>query len=105
MTVELNAEQKLYATMIANALYASGIMGTLEAQISEGIKQGKVTIAEASDHKRLLAANAAKSMALGIEAALRTLEQEGYQIVRVETSDQSSDGGVGTVPRGEHGTS
>ena len=86
-------EQELHAKMIANAMHASGIMGTLENQIQEGIKAGKVSIAEAQEHRRLLAANAARSMAMGIEAALRTLANEGFEIVKRDSGDSGERAG------------
>lgn len=95
---ELSHEDYIHAKMVAAAMQASGVFGTLEAQIQEGIKTGKVTIAQAAEHKKTLAANAARTMAMGIEAALNVLNQEGYQIVRVEKNNQSSGDGTGPVP-------
>lgn len=91
-------EEVLHAKMVANAMQSSGIMAQITGQVDQAVKDGKVTIADSVVHKRMLAANAAKAMALGIEAALRTLHEEGFEIVRVEKADPVGGDGTGALP-------
>lgn len=91
-------EELVHAEMVANAIQASGIMSQITNQVDEAVKAGKVTIAESVVHKKMLVTNSAKAMALGIEAALRTLNDKGYQIVRMEKADPVGADGTGAPP-------
>ena len=96
-------EELLHAKMVANAMQTSGIMAQINGQVDHAVKEGKVTIADSVVHKRMLVTNAAKAMALGIEGALRTLNEEGFQIVRVEKANNPDAERVGSVPASGNG--
>lgn len=97
MTEEvLNDEDRVRAKMIEGALVGSGIMSTIQAQIDNGVREGKVTIADASKHREILVLQAATTMAKGIEGAFAVLERSGYIIVKQEGKENGEDTSVAT---------
>lgn len=98
---ELNKEDKLRAKMIEGALVGSGIMNTIQTQIANAMKEGKVTITDASKHREFLVTQAAQTMAKGIEGAFNILEEAGYIIVKQEGKENGKDTSMATEGRAE----
>lgn len=93
---ELSDEDKVRAKMIEAALVSSGLMQTIVTQVENGMKEGKVSIAEAAKHREILVVQAAQTMAKGIEGAFNALTEAGYIIVKQEGKEDGEDTSVAT---------
>lgn len=91
---ELSNEDKVRAKMIEAALVSSGLMQTIVTQVENGMKEGKVSIAEAAKHREILVVQAAQTMAKGIEGAFNALTEAGYIIVKEEGKEHGEDTSV-----------
>lgn len=78
------------AEMLAAALANSGILATIDTQITSAITKGTVTIAQGKEDKKVLVAQAAETMAKGIEGAFNYLILNGYGIVRINNGKDTS---------------
>jgi len=90
--------EKEKAEMLTAALVSSGLLATIDAQISSAMAKGTVTIAQAKEDKKVLVTQAAETMAKGLEGAFNYLILKGF---RIERDDDGEDTSVATEGRAE----
>jgi hypothetical protein len=82
--------EKEKVEMLTAALVSSGLLATIEGQINSAITKGTVTIAQAKEDKKVLVAQAAETMAKGLEGAFNYLILRGFKIERTTDGEDTS---------------